>query len=163
MIDRSSATLCRSLSTRSSVSLLATFGSQSALKRSEEKFVVDAVDSPLDRLIALFGFDGDRCRVLCLAGTQAWRNRRRGAGDNIVVVDYYKCSSFPHYQRIPTKEKLPHSSYHSITATVSMFPSSVKTTPCRTHLLLKTTLLVTVTYSWSRDVKKVLRCNRTYL
>ena len=86
IIDRSSATSCLSSSTRSSFSFLATFGSQRASKRSAEKFAVDAVDAPLDRLIALFGFDEDRCRILCLAGTQPWRGRRRGAGDNIVIV-----------------------------------------------------------------------------
>ena len=48
--------------------------------------MVDAVDAPLDRLIALFGFDEDRCRILGLAGTQPWRDRRRGAGNNIVIV-----------------------------------------------------------------------------
>ena len=48
---------------------MATFGSQRTSKRSEVKFVVDAVDAVLDRLIARFGFDGDRCRVLCLVGT----------------------------------------------------------------------------------------------
>ena len=82
IIDRSSATSCLSSSTRSSFSFFATFGSQRASKRSAEKFAVDAVDAPLDRLIALFGFDEDRCRILCLAGTQPWRDRRRGAGDN---------------------------------------------------------------------------------
>ena len=66
--------------------------------------MVDAVDAPLDRLIALFGFDGDRCRVLCLAGTQAWRDRRRGTGDNILILGT-NVPSFQHYQRIPNKEK----------------------------------------------------------
>ena len=152
MIVRSSATSCRSSSTSSSFNFLATFGSQRASKRSEVKFVVDAVDAPLDRLIALFGFDGDRCRVLCLAGTQAWRDRRRGTGDNILIlchVQMFLLSNTTNAFLI--RKKLAKSPYYNITATVSMFHLSVKTTSCQTYLLLRTTPLVTVTHTWSRD------------
>ena len=80
IIVRSSATSCRSSSTRSSFSFLATFGSQRASKRSEVKFVVDAVDAPLIGSL--------RYAECCIWQTcsQSWRDRRRGAGDNIVIV-----------------------------------------------------------------------------
>ena len=153
IIDRSSATSCHSSSTRSSFSFLATFGSQRASKRSAEKFAVNAVDAPLDRLIALFGFDEDRCRILCLAGTQPWRDRRRGAGDNIVIVGSVQMFLLSTLSTHSYEGKTTQLFFlNSITATVSMFHLSFNTTSCRTYLLLKTTPLVTVTHTWSRIV-----------
>ena len=117
IIVRSSATSCRSSSTRSSFSFLATLGSQRASKRSEVKFVGDAVDAPLDRLIALFGFDGARCRMLCLA--QAWRDRRRGAGDNTAIlgsVQMFLLFTLPthSHQGTTTQLFLPQHHCHSV-------------------------------------------------
>ena len=74
---------------------------------------------------SLFGFDADRCRVLCLVGTQTWRDRRRGTDDNIVIVgsvQMFLLSTLPTHSY-----QGKNSSYPSITATVAMVHLSVKT------------------------------------
>ena len=91
--------------------------------------------------------------MLCLAGTQAWRDRRRGTGDNILILGHVQMFLLSNTTNaFLIRKKLAKSPYYNITATVSMFHLSVKTTSCQTYLLLRTTPLVTVTHTWSRIV-----------
>ena len=95
IVDLNSATSCRSSSMNSSFNFFATFDSQSASKRSEEKYMDDVDDAPIDRFIiasyvvwlATGLLQDDRCRMLCLALSRAFRDRRRGAGDNVVNLE----------------------------------------------------------------------------
>ena len=119
IIDRSSATSCRSSFTRSSFSFLPLSAHKEPQRGRVKSLRSTRSTSPLDRLIALFGFDEDRCRILPLAGTQPWRDRRRGAGDNIVIVGYVQMFllstlSTHSYQGKTTQLFLPQHHCHSV-------------------------------------------------